>query len=142
MERQPDTLESDEVEITRRFLNEQSISGKQNEKLVPKPKKEISPDSLQSAYDKDATFRRKGNVSQSGYVLEISETCSKENDFQLITDYAVEANTTSDVEILKGRMKDIHENTSCTDMYVDGSFHSEDVHKEAKENGIERSKVQ
>lgn len=137
LEQQPGMLESDEVRITRRFLNEQSISDEDSEKLVTKPKKEISPDSLQSAYDEDATFRRKGNVAQSGYVLEISETCSKENDFQLITDYAVEANTVSDVEILKDRIKEIHQNTNCTDMYVDGGFHSEDVYEEAKKNEME-----
>jgi hypothetical protein len=137
LEQQPEMLESDEVRITRRFLNEQSISDEDSEKLVPKSKREISPDSLQSAFDEGATFRRKGNVAQSGYVLEISETCDKENDFQLITDYAVEANTVSDVEILKGRIKEIHENTNCTDMYVDGGFHSEEVYEEAKKNDME-----
>jgi hypothetical protein len=70
-------------------------------------------------------------------VLEISETCGKENTFQLITDYAVEPNNTSDVEILQSRLKEIRENIGCTDMYVDGGFHSEDVHQTAKENAIE-----
>ena len=137
LEAQPDMLESEEVRIIRRFLSEQSVTGAENGKLIPKPKKEIPSGSLQSAYDEDATFRRKGDVSQSGYVLEISETCDKENAFQLITDYAVEPNNTSDVEILKDRLKEIRENTGCTDMYVDGGFHSEDVHQIAKENGIE-----
>lgn len=82
-----------------RFLAEQSTADAESGKLIPKPKKEISSASLQSAYDEDATFRRKGNVSQSGYVLEISETCDKSNPFQLITDYTVEPNITSDVEI-------------------------------------------
>jgi hypothetical protein len=137
LEVQPDMLDSEVVQITRRFLAEQSISDEQSEKLIPKPNKEISPDSLQSAYDTDATFRKKGTVSQSGYVLEISETCSKENDVQFITDYAVEPNTVSDVEILTGRMEEIHKNTNCTDMYVDGGFHSDDVYEAAKEAGVE-----
>lgn len=130
-------LDSEEVQITRRFLTEQFISDEQSAKLVPKPKKEISPNSLQSAYDTDATFRRKGKVSQSGYVLEISEICSKDNDVQFISDYAVESNTASDVEILAGRIEDISKNTNCTDMYVDGGFHSEDIYDAAKEAGIE-----
>jgi hypothetical protein len=136
LEGQPDMLESEEVRIVKRFLSEQSITEEAG-KLIPKPKKEISSGSLQSAYDEDATFRKKGDVSQSGYVLEISETCDKENTFQLITDYAVEPNNTSDVEILQDRLEIIRENTGCTDMYVDGGFHSEDVHKTAEENGIE-----
>lgn len=137
LEAQLDMLESEEVRIIRRFLSEQSVTAGENGKLIPKPKKEISSGSLQSAYDEDATFRRKGDISQSGYVLEISETCNKENAFQLITDYAVESNNISDVEILKNRLKEIRENTGCTDMYVDGGFHSEHVHQTAKENGIE-----
>jgi len=129
--------DSDEARIVRRFLAEQATADTENGKLIPKPRKEISSASLQSAYDEDATFRRKGNVSQSGYVLEISETCDKNNPFQLITDYAVEPNITSDVEIIQNRLNKIKENTGCTDMYVDGGFHSEDVHQAAKENGIE-----
>ena len=50
------------------------------------------------------------------------------NAFQLITDYAVEPNNVSDSEILQGRLDDIKENTGCTDMYLDGAFHSESVY--------------
>lgn len=129
-------LNSDEVRILKRFLAEQSTMDPESGKPVPKPNKEISSSSLQSAYDEDATYRRKGNVSQSGYVLEISETCSKDNDFQLITDYAIEPNNASDVEILQDRIESIRD-TGCTDLYVDGGFHSPDVHQAAKENSIE-----
>ncbi|NLI93135.1 MAG: transposase [Peptococcaceae bacterium] len=137
LEVQPGMQESEEVRILKRFLAEQSTTEDGSEKLIPKPKKEIPSGSLQSAYDEDATLRRKGNMSQSGYVLEISETCHKENTFQLITDYTVVPNNVSDVEILQGRLKGIRENTGCSDMYVDGGFHSEDVHQTAAENGIE-----
>jgi hypothetical protein len=137
LEAQPGMQDSEEVRILKRLLAEQSTTESESGKLIPKPKKEITSGSLQSAYDEDATYRRKGNVSQSGYVLEISETCAKENTFQLITDYTVEPNNTSDVEILQDRLKKIRENTGCTDMYVDGGFHSEDVHQTAAENEIE-----
>jgi len=136
LEAQPGMLESDEIRIAKRFITEQSIFDADTGKLTPKPGKELSSSSLQSAYDEDATFRRKGNVSQSGYVLEISETCGRGNSFQLITDYAVEPNNTSDSEILTGRLEEIHENTGCSDMFVDGGFHSDDVHDTAQENGI------
>lgn len=137
LEVQPGMQDSEEVRIVERFLAEQSTIEGGSGKLIPKSKKEIPSGSLQSAYDEDATFRRKGVVSQSGYVLEISETCDKENTFQLITDYTVASNNTSDVEILQDRLKGIRENTGCTNMYVDGGFHSEDVHQTAEENGIE-----
>lgn len=136
LQAQPGMSESEEVRVVKRFLSEQSTTDTGSRKLIPKPREEIPSGSLQSAYDEDATFRRKGNVSQSGYVLEISETCGKENTFQLITDYAVEPNNTSDTEILQERLEKIRENTGCTDMYVDGGFHSDGVHQTAKENGI------
>lgn len=127
---------SEEIRILERFIKEQS-GVDETGKLIPKSKKEITASSLQSAYDEDATYRKKGAVGQSGYVLEIAETCDKSNPFQLITDYAVESNNISDVEIIQDRLAIIKENTSCKDMYVDGGFHSQDVSDTAKENGIE-----
>jgi hypothetical protein len=128
---------NEEVRITRRFISEQAKENPETRKLEPKENKEISSNSLQSAYDEDATFRRKGDTSQSGYVLEVAETCSKENPFQLLTDYEVQPNIISDVEILTDRMEDIQENTGCEDLYVDGGFHSEDVTKIANKNSID-----
>jgi len=132
----PSMKESSQVRILTRFLNEQSVCDPDNDKLIPKSKKDISSDSLQSAYDEDATFRTKGKVSQSGYALEVSETCSKDNPFQLITDYDVAPNNTSDVEMFENRIEDISKNTGCKDMYLDGSFHSHELHKKANENGM------
>ena len=132
----PDVCESDAARILHRFLDEQSAVDPVTGKLAPKPRKDISSGSLQSAFDEDATFRKKGNVSQSGYALELSETCSRDNPFQVITDYAVRPNNVSDQEIFVERMPVIKANTGCTDMYVDGGFHSDEVHKTAEENEI------
>jgi hypothetical protein len=128
--------EPEEVRMLRRFINEQSVVDAETEKLTTKPNKDISSDSLQSAYDEDATYRKKGNIGQSGYVLEITETCGKDNTFQIITDYAVEPNNTGDASILSGRLEGISENTGCTDMYADGTYHSDDVYNTAGEYGI------
>jgi len=136
LEALPGMSDCEELRIAKRFFDEQAAED-ENGKIVAKSKKEITSGSLQSAYDEDATYRQKGHVGQSGYVLEISETCGRENPFQLITDYTVEPNNVSDVEILTDRLPIIKENTGCEDMYVDGGFHSDGVHKTAEENGIE-----
>jgi len=136
LETDPVLCDSAEARITARFINEQSMAELNDGKLVPKPNKEISSDSLQSAFDENATFRKKGKISQSGYVLEISETCSKDNVFQLITDSVVEPNIKSDVDILTERLPEIKINTGCTDMYVDGGFHSDEVNEIAQTNDI------
>ncbi|MBT9141448.1 MAG: hypothetical protein DDT30_02040 [Dehalococcoidia bacterium] len=126
-----------EAKLVTRFLAEQAVVDAESGNLMQKSRKDISPSSLQSAHDEDATFRRKGNVTQSGYVLEIAETCDQANPFQLLTDYTVAPNNTSDVAILESRLETIHTNTGCTDMYADGGFHSVGVHRIAEENGIE-----
>ena len=131
------TADSEALRIVRRFLEEQSTIDPETGKPVPKPNKEIKSGSLQSAYDEDATFRRKGDVSQSGYALDLSETCSRDNPFQLLTDYTIRPNNVSDQEILIDRLPIIKENTGCGDMYVDGGFQSEEVHQVAADNGIE-----
>lgn len=130
-------VESGERRVLARFIGEQAAEGAENGKLAPKPNKDITSGSLQSAYDEDATYRKKGGTGQSGYVLEVSETCGKDNPFQLVTDYAVKPNNVSDQEIFLERMPAIKENTGCKEQHADGGFHSPDVHRAAAENGIE-----
>lgn len=129
--------DSDELRILNRFLSEQAYIESSTGRLRARDSKSIPTDSLQSVHDEDATYRKKGTKGQSGYVLEISETCSKDNQFQLITDYKVDKNIKSDVDIIKDRLPEIRNNTGCTDMYVDGGFHSEDVIKTGEENHVD-----
>ena len=136
LETMPDWLVAETVRITKRFLTEQSVPEPETGKLAPRPHKDIPSGSLQSAFDEDATYRKKGNIGQSGYVMEISETCGRGNPFQLITDCAVRPNNANDADILAERMETIQKNTGCKDMYVDGAFHSEDLSKAAEEAGI------
>jgi len=131
----PELKDSNAARITRRFIKDQSVMNESG-KLVPKDKKEIATDSLQSAFDEDATYRQKGNIKQSGYVLELAETCDKDNPFQLITDYDVETNITSDVEIITDRMEEMKQNTGCKDIIADGGFYSPAVIDKAAEQGI------
>jgi hypothetical protein len=76
-------------------------------------------------------------VRQSGYVLELAETCDNDNPFQLITDYDVEPNITTDIEIIQDRLQGIKETTGCEDMIVDGGFYSPNVIEKATDHEIE-----
>ena len=69
------------IDTADRFLKEQSKYDVISLGRKSKKNKEITPNSLQSVHDKDSTYRKKGKVSQSGYVLEISETCNEDNPF-------------------------------------------------------------
>ena len=113
-----------EIAILRRFLNEQPVTTRNKEKWFAKAVAEIESSSLQSAYDQEATFRKKAGKSNSGYVLNLSETCSPENEVQFITDYKLEPNNKSDIEIAQDRLPVIKQKTDLTDMYADGGYHS------------------
>jgi hypothetical protein len=128
-----DTMEQ-ERRILRRLLDEQTKVTEDGTVTV-KAGKEITSGSLQSAFDEDATYRKKNKVSQSGYVLAITETCSEENPMQFITDYAVEANNTADTTILSERMENIA-NTGCNSLCGDGGFASADIKAQANAAGI------
>jgi len=57
-----------EILLIRRFLQEQAVSDGETGKLRPKENKEIKSGSLQSAYDQEATYRKKGGC-QPKWVL-------------------------------------------------------------------------
>jgi hypothetical protein len=137
LENIPGTNATRVLRIAERFLSEQTQRDTTSLDIKGKSSKQITSGSLQSIHDEDATYRKKGKTGQSGYVLGLAETCSEENPFQLITDYRVDKNITSDIDIIKNRLPQIRENTGCTDMYVDGGFHSNGVIEVAKDNGIE-----
>lgn len=105
-----------------RFLDEQTVL-RNDGVLVPKENRDISPRSLQSAYDDGATFREKAGKKHVGYVASISETCSKDNTIQLITDIDVQPNVVSDVAMYRDR-KDKIKATGAEHLYVDGGYHS------------------
>lgn len=128
--------ETDELRIINRFLAEQAEYNEATNRLTAKDKKLISPASLQSAYDEDATFRTKAGKSQSGYVANFSETCSKDNPFQLITDYKVATNNTSDVELIKKRLPEITSHTGCEELYVDGGYYFQEAVDSEEEHGV------
>ncbi|SHK64911.1 transposase [Paramaledivibacter caminithermalis] len=133
----PELNDENVIKLAKRFIKEQAEYDNKTQKLKAKNKKEIPTDSLQSAYYEDATFRTKAGKGNSGYVLNLSETCSKDNPVQLITDYKVDKNITADVNLIKERLPIIKENTVLDKMYVDGGYYSEDVVALAKEKDVD-----
>lgn len=127
----------EKVKILLRFLNEQANCDENSGRFKAKASKEVSSDSLQSAYDTDATYRDKAGKKESGYTATFTETCNSENDVQIIVDYTVEPNNKSDVEIFQDRMDIIKDNTNASDIYADGGYYGENVINKANSKGIE-----
>lgn len=119
-----------------RFIEEQTNYDKLTKTRLVKANKEIKADSLQSAYDEDATYRKKAGKSSKGYTVNISETCNEKNDVQFITDYDVKPNVTSDIDFIKERLPEIKKNFEVTDMYLDGGYSGKEVAKAAEKENI------
>lgn len=128
---------SEALRLLNRFLREQANFDESAKQYKAKNNKEISANSLQSAYDEEATYRTKGKHSQSGYVLNIAETCAKGNPVQLITDYKVDQNIRSDVELIEERLPVIKENTGCESLTTDGGYYGDDVVTAGKTDNVE-----
>jgi hypothetical protein len=132
----PGGPETKAYKIAARFLREQAVPEPSTGRLRTIESARVPTSSLQSVYDEDATYRKKDSHGQSGYVLCVTETCGDDNPFQLITDYHVDRNITSDVDMLDERLPEIKDNTDCTDLYVDGSFNSPKVLDTAEEEKV------
>jgi hypothetical protein len=124
------------VKLAERFLKEQTYYDFKQDSYSARNNKEIEATSLQSAYDQDATYRRKGSKQAVGYVLNITETCGEKNNAQFITDYHLEQNVSSDQGMLEERLPDIKERTGAEDIYADGGYYGEDVLVTADKNNV------
>lgn len=132
----PELVAFNEILLVNRFLNEQAIYEEQQKKWQSKANKDIDSSSLQLAYDRDVTYRNKAGKHHSAYVLNLSETCSKENPVQFITDFTLQPNNKSDVNIARERTSKIKGNTDVSDLYVDGGYYSKDLIEDANKLGI------
>ena len=86
-------------ELARRVLSEQYevVEGQASLREAAS----VSPTSLQSPHDEEATYRNKGGKGGKGYVANVSETCSPDNPVQLITHVGVADNQHDDAALLE-----------------------------------------
>lgn len=104
-----------------------------DEKIELKDKTEISPNSVQSPFDTDCSYRKKGNdygpncQKVKGYSVNITETCD-DGKLNLITDVAIAPATQSDIDFLQEAVektqKIICDKTES--IHADGAYHSPD----------------
>jgi hypothetical protein len=132
----PDIRELNAIAILQQFINEQATFDNKKNTWKAKANRDIKADSLQSAYDQDVTYRKKGSKGHVGLVLNIAETCADENPVQIITDYVVEKNRVGDAEMLEKRIPEIQDKMDVTDFYVDGGYFSGELEKQAQDAGI------
>lgn len=81
---------SEQYQLLKRLFHEQC---EVTDKAAIKIKKKTKGDSLQSAYDPEASYGYKG----SGYSVHITETCNNSDRKEIITDYEVHGAARSDI---------------------------------------------
>jgi len=126
-----------EIQVLIRFINEQTLYDAERKVWLAKENKDIAASSLQSAFDSDATYRKKAGKSHVGYVVNLTETCAEDNSVQIVTNYQVEPNSVSDVKMADESLAKLKDSTSVTDCYVDGGYYSSDLIKKAEGLGIQ-----
>ena len=121
-----------------RALREQFQVTQEKEEVTieVKPAKEISSSSLQNPADDTATFRRKGEEDNQGFVFDVAETCSTANPVQLLTDVSLYSNTISDEAIATERVPEIKERTGVEEMITDAGFTGEASEKVCDAVGV------
>jgi hypothetical protein len=93
------------------------------DRIAPRPSKELESGMLQSPDDLDATYRRKHGRDFQGQAVNVVETANPENKTNLITDVAVAPNNTDDGAILNTRLDTIKDKTpELNELHTDGAY--------------------
>jgi hypothetical protein len=103
-----------------------------------RPKEEIKAASIQSPHDTDCHYRKKDDQQVKGYSTNTSETCDKDNKFDLITNVLVEPASAADSDFLQPAIEATQEIVSqkVETVNADGAYHSVDNQDYCKENDI------
>jgi hypothetical protein len=92
-----------------------------------RPGQEISPRSLRSPDDPEATYRKKSGRAYEGYVVNLTETCDPDNPFQLIVKVQSAPNVTEDTTFLEAALPQLKARTVVHTIYNDAGFCGPDV---------------
>ncbi len=102
-----------------------------------RPAEELDSGCLQSPDDPDATYRKKGTQESRGQVIHVAETCHPDNQLNLITEVAVEPNTTDDSTILGNRVEPMQEKTpELAELHTDAGYASDETDATMQAAGI------
>jgi hypothetical protein len=119
-----------------RFIQEQTIPDEN--RFIPKPGKEIAPNSLQNPTDPDATYRYKYGPN-IGYVANIVNAYNQTD--QVIPHYDLQPNIYSDQQFAKDTIDDLSDDATETaakiTFNVDGAYYTEELSQTAAAQNID-----
>ena len=111
--------------------------------IEPLPADKIKSDSIQSVHDLDACYRKKGKDQSEqtvqGYHSNITETCSKDNDLNLVTSVMTApaniAESTFLLDAVEQSQEHLGENNPIQETITDGGYDSTTNRKEMSKQG-------
>ncbi|RPI87992.1 MAG: transposase, partial [Chloroflexi bacterium] len=109
----------------------------QEQRVQARANSDIPSGCLQSVDDLQATYRKKGPKGFKGYVANLTESCTPENDLQLITQVQVAPNNREDADLLAESMPELKARTRVESLYVDGAFGNPAVDQACIEQKVE-----
>lgn len=105
--------------------------------LALRPVEELGSGVLQSPDDTEATFKSKRKEPHRGFAVMAAETCHPDNELNLVTKIAVEANNTDDSAMLENKLDEMAQATpALEELHHDGGFGSERLDIKAAGHGI------
>lgn len=125
--------ESKAYKILARLVDEQIDSRGTGKPVKLKEQSELTSSCLQSPYDPDATYRKKGNHAYQGYSVTLAETCDPDNEVQIITDVITEENNVDDSTILEDNIERIM-GEETEEIIADGAYANKNVQEKLTES--------
>lgn len=118
--------DSDPYHLLVRVFHEQ-YSVAEEQKVLLRPKEEITSDSLQSPHDPDSAYRHKQDQRIKGYNVNLTETIG-DGSLNLITDVIVDKANVSDVNFVQPAIENSIQVTAqpVKTVYADGGYQSPD----------------
>jgi hypothetical protein len=101
--------------------------------MKPKASKDISPTSLQSVNDEDATYRKKRDQKVKGYSVNLVETCNEEG-LNLVTDVTVKPASAADNNFVQDAIQSTEDIVGqVKEVSMDGAYNDADNTEYAQE---------
>jgi len=111
----------------------------EEKKIIVKKGKELRGAALQSPYDTIATYRKKNGEGAKGYVANITETCDKDNNLQLITAVNVKPNVTDDQKLMSEDLDNLVQRTDIEEIVTDAGYIGPTGNEATEKHGIKHS---
>lgn len=90
--------------------NEQDAHSEQERQSIsPKDDKELKSDNIQSVHDTDASYRKKNGQKIKGYHTQVTETCSEDNEINLIVDVSTHGANESECNFLQPTVEQVNQ---------------------------------